>query len=477
MRSRPFRRAGQYLVLLLFALPACGLKVPVTIVAGSDPNASGGVQTGTGPDSGGGSGGPGVDATRNGPSNTTPTRPPGNGPPTGNPDDGGTTGLFPRETEGVTKDWIRICAHVPITGAAPIPHHPDRFGQFYFNWVNANGGVHGRKVQFTAYDDQYYPAGARSAVERCARQGAFMYFGAAGTDQIVSVAKWAEERKVPYMHGPASVKDLKGLEYSVHVGPTYEYQHELLADYLVKRFGKNQVYGMIRVASPYFDAGRDAFVKRLATHGVKLAVDRTVQKDEKTFTDDYYELMSKGVTVINSFTTPNIWINMLNQRPANYNPWWTSVSPVAGWNIVAAALATSRSRAVLFHSFNPACNCTDFRTDVPRDLPWYDDIQKFLDIFQRYSPEQKPPPDDFDYSAYLSARGIHRLLEKLGPNPTRSGLWKLLDGYRETSKEAFPACPSDFTRDRSAKIGAWSVNILELNGNKWKQVESCVDRV
>jgi hypothetical protein len=36
----------------------------------------------------------------------------------------------------------RVCGHVPITGAAPIPHHEDRFGQFYFDYVNAElGGI------------------------------------------------------------------------------------------------------------------------------------------------------------------------------------------------------------------------------------------------------------------------------------------------------------------------------------------------
>lgn len=454
--------AGAFMLFLV----ACGPKVPITVRAGSqDRDSSNNGESGTSAGApGAGEAGTAASSSLSGGAQ------------------GGTgrtkakvTGLFASETEGITKDTITLCGHVPITGAAPIPHHPSRFGQFYFDHVNQElGGVHSRRVRFLVYDDRYYPAGAREAAENCARQGAFIYLGAAGTDQIVSVAKWAEDRKVPYLHGPASIKDLKGLTYNAHVGPTYEYQHELLADYLVKRFGKNVTYGMIRINSPYFDAGRDAFARALAKHGISLAVDRVVQKDESQFSDVFFELTNKNVAVVNNFTTPNIWIKMLRQRPPNYNPTWTAVSPVAGFNIVAQALSGS-GNALVLHHFNPSCNCTDFRADVDASLPWYSDIQKFLEIFRRYSPEQDPPPDDFDYASYLSGKGLHRILLKLGPQPTRTKLWELIRSYAETPAETFPACSGDFTRSPD-RIGAWRVNVFQLNVNKWQQVSDCIDR-
>lgn len=388
------------------------------------------------------------------------------------------SGLFPNETEGVTRDRITLCAHIPITGAAPIPHHPDRFGQFYFNYVNEElGGVYGREVRLLAFDDQYYPAGARAAMERCAREGAFIYIGAAGTDQIVSVAKWAERRQVPYLHGPTSIRDLGGFQYNVHAGPNYEYQHELLADYLVQRFGTNVKYGMIRVNSPFFEAGHDAYVQALARHGVRLAVDRVVQKDESNFTDLFFELQSQGVAVVNNFTTPNIWIKMLKQKPASYDPWWTVVSPAAGYNIIAQALG--EGKAVIFHHFNPACECATYQEEEisqHRDLPWYGSIQEFLRIFRTYSPEQDPPPDDIDYASYLGAKSLHRILLALGPNPTRTRLWSLLQTYRETPEQAFPGCPADFTRNNE-RMGAWRVNVFELRTGVWKQIATCIDSV
>lgn len=473
------RRVAFFVAALALVLTACGLKVPATIIAGS------GEESGPGDDT------VAADVLDD---ETTVAGDAADGDVTATDDVTGqvitedgvvSSNLFPNEVEGITQDQITVCAHVPITGAAPIPHHKNRFGQFYFDYVNNElGGIYGRNVRYLVFDDQYYPAGARAAMERCYKEGAFIYLGAAGTDQIVSVAKWAERKKVPYFHGPTSIKDLGGFTYNVHSGPSYEYQHYLLADYLVDRFGTDVDYGMIRVNSPYFDAGHDAFVSQLKKHGITLSVDRVVQKDERNFSDTMFELSTggskggAGVEVINNFATPNHWITMLKQKPATYNPWWTAVSPVAGFNILAAALADSNGRAVVFQHFMPACNCTDYQRDLDTSLPWAPDIKRMLAIFKKYSPEQNPPPDDFDYSAYLAAQALQRILLKLGPHPTRTGLWELLPTYKEDAKKVFPACGADFTRSpEGERIGAWSVNIFELKLGKWKQIETCVDEV
>lgn len=470
------------LVALSFALTlaGCGLKVPLTLVDGQtavgdgvavpqDPTGEGPVDTGV----------PGTDTgTTGGPAAGPTTGPGGNN---GGPSGGSvpSSGLFEKETEGITKDTITICSHVPITGAAPIAHHPDRWGQFYFSYVNKElGGVNGRNVRFIAYDDQYYPAGARAAAEKCSREGAFIYLGAAGTDQIVSVARWAERKKVPYFHGPTSDKDMVGFKYNIHSAPTYEEQHRKLARYLVGRYGKNVDYGMVRVNSPYFTAGHDAYVDELKKLGVSLVVDRTVQKDENQFQDLYFELSSKGnkgapgVDIVNNFTTPNLWLKMIAQKPSNYNPTWTAVSPIAGYNIVSKALGQN-AKAVVFHHFNPACNCVEYNAGYDGSLPWKKDLDEFMRIFRKYSPEQNPPPDDFDYGAYQAAKALHVILLKLGKNPTRSALFDLLKRHKESQAETTPRCAADFTRGE--RRGGWRTNIFELKVGKWVQIDNCVD--
>ena len=464
----------------VLALSGCGLKVDVQVGAadfGGQPVGGGDGVIGGGDsviDGGGGDLGGGIDLgggdTGGGDTGSGDT----GGGDTGGGEDGGavSSGLFANETEGIRNDQITLCAHVPVTGAAPLGRNPDRFGQFYFNYVNKElGGIHGRQVRFIAYDDAYNPTGARAAFERCRREGAFMYLGAAGTDQIVSVAKLAEQYGVPYFHGPTSDKDMAGFKYNIHAAPTYEAQHRHLARYLVARYGKDAKYGMVRVASVFFTAGHDAFVDELRKLGVTLLVDREVQKDERSFSDVLTELQTKGVTVVNNFTTPSIWINMIPQA-GTYRPTWTAVSPVAGFNLVANAIPAN-TKAVVYQHFNPGCNCTSFESGRDESLPYADHISRFVQIFKKYSPEQSPPIDDFDYGAFISASALHRILLALGPTPTRSKLFEFLETYKEKPAEAYPGCPADFTR--GARRGGHSVNILELQGGKWKQLQGCVD--
>ncbi|HVE92730.1 MAG TPA: ABC transporter substrate-binding protein [Actinomycetota bacterium] len=389
--------------------------------------------------------------------------------------------LFPNDTEGVTDTQVTICSHIPMTGAAPIPRHPGRFGKFYFDYVNKElKGIHGRNVKFVTLDDKYYPAGALQAVNDCKRNGTFLYAGAAGTDQIVAVGKWAAANKVPYLAGPASVKDIGNIPQVKMVGPDYESQHVLLADYLIKNAqqltGKAKpVFGMLRVNSPFFTAGHDVFVEELRKRGFSLAVDKQVEKDENQFTDVMLEMEQKGVDIINNFTTPNIWIKLLKQNNnPNYKPLFTAVSPAAGYNIIAAALADSNAKAILFHHFNPPYDHTD------RNLPWAGDITEFRRIFDKYSPEKceaNDPlcPDDFDYSAYLAAKGLERILRQAGRDLTRTKVWTLLDTYKENPAQVGPACALDFTRDKGR--GAHAVNVYRLDGAKWKLLAACIDRV
>lgn len=469
------KRSMILIVATALALSACGLQVPTL---SANPVGDGGYNNPDGSFTDPGDGF--TDPTNPGPSD--PGGPSGpSGPDLPGPDDpsgpadpdlpkGITPYGFESETEGVRNDAITLCTHVPISGAAPINRHAARFGQFYFDYVNKElGGIHGRKVNFLAFDDKYNPTGAREAFESCRRQGAFIYLGAAGTDQIVSVAKRAEEYRVPYMHGPTSDKDMGGSRFNIHAAPTYEDQHRYLARYLVGRYGKNVNYGMVRVSSVYFEAGHDAFVSELKKLGVTLKVDVTVQKDEPTFGTIISKLRSENVQVVNNFTTPSIWLRMIPQA-SGYRPTWTAASPVAGYNLLSNALGNG-AKAVVMHHFNPACNCNDY-TQRDRSLPYAGHMEKFLDIFRKYSPETDPPVDDFDYGAYLTAEGLHRLLLALGPNPTRSGLFELLKTYKESPKDAYPGCPLFARGDR--RMGH-SSNIFELSGGKWKQIKSCVD--
>ena len=67
----------------------------------------------------------------------------------------------PRSEVGVTATTIKLGITVPLTGAAAPGYNKVPYGmKAYFDYVNDNGGVNGRKITLVVKDDQYLPTQA-----------------------------------------------------------------------------------------------------------------------------------------------------------------------------------------------------------------------------------------------------------------------------------------------------------------------------
>lgn len=67
----------------------------------------------------------------------------------------------------------------------------------YFDHVNAQGGVHGRKLQLVAFDDGYEPAKAEPCFRRLMKEGVFAAGFFVGTPTAAKYVPLAEENKLP----------------------------------------------------------------------------------------------------------------------------------------------------------------------------------------------------------------------------------------------------------------------------------------
>jgi len=69
----------------------------------------------------------------------------------------GSSGAIGSSTPGVTSTTILFGQTVPKTGPAALYGESTAGVQAYFDYVNAHGGVHGRKIKFISLNDQYEP--------------------------------------------------------------------------------------------------------------------------------------------------------------------------------------------------------------------------------------------------------------------------------------------------------------------------------
>jgi ABC-type branched-subunit amino acid transport system substrate-binding protein len=100
---------------------------------------------------------------------------------------------------GITKTQILIGSHQPLTGvAAPGYSEIAPASNAYFQYVNAHGGVFGRKIVYKYLDDAYNPSQTSTVVRQLVLQNnVFAIFDGLGTPTHLAVVKFLNAQKIP----------------------------------------------------------------------------------------------------------------------------------------------------------------------------------------------------------------------------------------------------------------------------------------
>jgi ABC-type branched-subunit amino acid transport system substrate-binding protein len=100
---------------------------------------------------------------------------------------------------GITPTTITIGSHQPLTGvAAPGYSEIAPASAAYFKYVNAHGGIYGRKIVYKYLDDMYNPTTTVSVVKQLVLQdNVYAIFDGLGTPTHLAVAPYLNAQKVP----------------------------------------------------------------------------------------------------------------------------------------------------------------------------------------------------------------------------------------------------------------------------------------
>ena len=113
-------------------------------------------------------------------------------------DDGG-GGSGGGDVPGVTDTSILVGTHMPLTGPAAAGYSKIAPAtKAYFDYVNANGGVHGRKITYKIMDDTYNPATTQQVVRELVLQDkVFAILNGLGTPTHTGVLDFLKTNRVP----------------------------------------------------------------------------------------------------------------------------------------------------------------------------------------------------------------------------------------------------------------------------------------
>jgi branched-chain amino acid transport system substrate-binding protein len=178
-------------------------------------------------------------------------------------------------------------------------------GQFEWRGVklavdqaNAAGGVNGRKISLTLYDDQGDPTVGTELARKIASQGDVAMFGTAESAVTLAMAPILASEHIPNITSGQSTKMLAlHSPYLFLNGPTGLTYDSTLAKYLVTTKGYKKI-AMLTNNDSYGAGENDAFTASLKTMGITPVATQVVPKDQTNMTPALTSIRGKSPQVL-----------------------------------------------------------------------------------------------------------------------------------------------------------------------------------
>src|SRR5882724_11772451 len=101
---------------------------------------------------------------------------------------------------GVTDKEIKIGNVMPYSGPASAYAVIGKIEAAYFQMINEQGGINGRKINFISYDDGYSPPKTIEQVRRLVESDeVLLLFNVVGTPGNAAIQKYVNQKKVPHI--------------------------------------------------------------------------------------------------------------------------------------------------------------------------------------------------------------------------------------------------------------------------------------
>src|ERR1700740_57576 len=141
---------------------------------------------------------------------------------------------------GATDTEIKTGQPGPSSGPASPYATIGKAQAAYFNMINAQGGVNGRKINLIQYDDAYSPPKAVEQVRKLVESDeVLLTFQIIGTPSNAAVQKYLNVKKVPQLFaatGASRFSDPKNFPWPLGFNPNYFVEGRIYGQYILKNY-------------------------------------------------------------------------------------------------------------------------------------------------------------------------------------------------------------------------------------------------
>jgi len=322
---------------------------------------------------------------------------------------------------GVTASEIKLGMTLPMTGTASLGYNKiPGAAKAYFDYLNANGGVNGRKITLIVKDDQYVPTQAVTKTnELILKDKVMALLAPLGTANVKAVASSVNpaKRGVPVLFvntGFSGFADVKKYPTTYSILPSYIMEAKIMGKYIAENLSGKKV-GLLYQDD---DFGSDALAgfKAAGTNFTVKVPYASGSQSAATAAGWITKFKAAEVDVVILFGVTSASLYMLATAAAlKYSPQWMIDS--VGGDSTTLKLAGVPA-GVLYNAigFSPVPATTDLTDEY---------VKLFSDIYAK-----AVPGSAFDLNVLLgmnSAFMTAQALKAAGQNPTRKSLMAVLN--------------------------------------------------
>jgi branched-chain amino acid transport system substrate-binding protein len=362
---------------------------------------------------------------------------------------------------GATDTEIRIGHIVPYSGPASAYGVIGKTEEAYFKMVNDNGGINGRKIKFTSYDDAYSPPKAVEQVRKLVESDeVLLVFNPLGTPSNTAIQKYLNTKKVPQLFvatGATKWNDPKHFPWTIGWQPSYQSEALIYAKYLMKE----KPDAKIVVLYQNDDFGKDYLKGLKEGFGAKasmIVAEESYEISEPTIDSHIVKLKATGADVFISITTPKFAAQAIKKlAEIDWKPMHilSNVSISVGSVIKPAGF--ENAQGILSAAY----------TKDAADSQWQDDpgMKKFFALLDKYYPEADRLNSSVVYG-YGAAQTLAKVLEMCGDNLTRENIMKQAANLKDFAPDILlPGVKINTTATDFAPIE--QLQMMRFKGEKW----------
>jgi branched-chain amino acid transport system substrate-binding protein len=374
---------------------------------------------------------------------------------------GGGGGSSAKSDPGITDKEIKLGGSYPFSGPASAYGTIGEGAKAYFKYLNAKGGVNGRKIDFITLDDGYEPPKALQNARRLVQQEkVFAMFNTLGTPNNLAIWDFLNEQKVPQLFvatgASAWGSDIKAHPYTIGWQPNYVTEAKVYADYLKAQKPKAKV----AVLYQNDGFGKDllnGFKQGISGTDIKIVKEESYNVTDPTVAAQVGRLARSGGDTFLNISTPKFGAQAIaTVAKSGWKPLHIINNVSADKNLVLKPVGLQNAKGIV---------STAYFKD-PQTAEWADDpaVKEYRDALKQYSPKSDPE-DAFNMYGWTVATTMAKALEQM-KEPTRDSLMDAVRNLNLEQGTLLPGNKVETTPDDGYPLEA--MQIVKFDGENWQ---------